>query len=124
LDAVAVAAGRRCGVKKLVQELIIREVAALAECAFRRGYQHGYYAALGKIGYKPTEEQVSEFRHDKWRFVRSWVGPHEWREGECKEHSGHRHNLSAVNRLWFEAEPAKAPIIKAMIEKLFGRPSK
>jgi hypothetical protein len=98
-------------VKKVIAKQIVREAAAYGECAYRRGYQHGFFAALSGGGKGPNEKAVSDFRHDNKRFRLSNAPPHERRKG---------YGTSNINRLLLEAESANASLLRAMAEEYFG----
>lgn len=51
---------------KREKKQLLKEIAQVAEKAFRRGFQQGHLAAQGKIGDStPTDEQVY-----RWRFAK------------------------------------------------------
>lgn len=97
--------------KKVIAKQIVREAAAYGECAYRRGYQHGFFAAMAGGGTSPDEKAVSDFRHDNKRFRMSNAPPHERRKG---------YSASNINRLLLEAESANASLLRAMADEYFG----
>ena len=98
--------------RKVIAKQIVREAAAYGECAFRRGYQHGFFAAMAGGGTSPDEKAVSDFRHKKDRFRMSSAPPHEKRKTT--------YSFSAINRLLLEAESANASLLRAMADEYFG----
>jgi len=55
---------------------LAEEIAALAEKAFRRGFQHGYQAARGEMGAKPpSQEEVFDWRFSQDARVASPAPP-------------------------------------------------
>lgn len=81
---------------------LLKEIASYGECAFRRGYQHGYHAAIGDLGTVPTVEEVCKFRHAANRFTRAERPPHEKRKAM---------SMKAIERMEWEIGAAKAPML-------------
>ena len=87
---------------------LLKEIASYGECAFRRGYQHGYHAALGELGLTPTAKEVFKFRHAASRFTKASLPPHEKRKAFA---------MKATERMALEIANAKAPTICEMARR-------